>query len=180
MRHDITESFVVPQGITCEYKDRVISCTKGGVTLTRLLDSPEMDVLIKGNTMTVSCLKGNKYHRALIRSLAAHMRNIFAGLEEEFTYNLEACNVHFPMTLKLDATTLTINNFLGEKTPRKAKILPGVKVEVKGLKITVKSRNREAAGQTAANIEKAAKVRNRDRRVFQDGIYITSKPGRGM
>jgi large subunit ribosomal protein L6 len=67
---------------------------------------------------------------------------------------------------------------LGEKIPRYANIISGVEINVKGQEITITSHDIEAAGQTAANIEKATKVRNRDRRIFQDGIYIVEKPGR--
>jgi len=38
--------------------------------------------------------------------------------------------------------------------------------------------NLEDAGQTAANIERATKIKGFDPRVFQDGIYIIEKPGR--
>jgi large subunit ribosomal protein L6 len=82
------------------------------------------------------------------------------------------------MILKLDKNKLIISNFLGEKVSRHATILPNVDVQIKGAKITITSNDKEAAGQTAANIEKASIVRNRDRRVFQDGIYIIEKPGR--
>ncbi len=102
---------------------------------------------------------------------------MFSGLQEEFVYKLEAANVHFPMTLKVDSGFLIITNFLGEKFPRKAKILHSVDVEVKGNLITISSHDKESAGQTAANIERATKVRDRDRRVFQDGCYIVERPG---
>jgi large subunit ribosomal protein L6 len=81
------------------------------------------------------------------------------------------------MTLKKEGDYLIVTNFLGEKTPRKSLILKGVNVEIKGKEIFVTSHDKELAGQTAANIERATKVRNRDRRVFQDGIFIVSKPG---
>ena len=79
------------------------------------------------------------------------------------------------MTLKVEKNYLIINNFLGEKTPRHAKILPEVSVDIKGPKVIVSSRNKESAGQTVANIEKATIVRKRDRRVFQDGIFLVER-----
>ncbi len=73
---------------------------------------------------------------------------------------------------------LLIKNFLGEKKPRVAKILPGVEVNIEKNIITISSPNKELAGQTSANFEKATHVRNRDRRKFQDGIFIIKKPMR--
>ena len=49
-----------------------------------------------------------------------------------------------------------------------------VKVERKS-DIIVTGAERKKVGQSAANIERACKVKKRDPRVFQDGIYITAK-----
>ncbi len=35
--------------------------------------------------------------------------------------------------------------------------------------------NKESVGQTVANIEQATKIKSRDPRVFQDGIYVVAK-----
>jgi large subunit ribosomal protein L6 len=51
-------------------------------------------------------------------------------------------------------------------------------VEIKSENITVTGIDREKVGQTVANIERATKIRKRDIRVFQDGVYRTSKGGR--
>lgn len=175
MRQAVSESLSIPEGISCEYTDSVLTCRKASLSLTKKIDVPGVEIKIDSKEITFTCKKASKREFKTIKSHIAHIKNLFSGLQSKFVYKLESCNVHFPMTLKIDGSRLLINNFLGEKTARIAKILPEVVIEIKGQKITITSANKDAAGQTAANVEKATKIRNRDRRVFQDGIYITEK-----
>jgi len=178
MKKNIIERVAIPAGIICEFSDGVIRCTKDSKVLQKKLLVPSTDIKVQNGEIILECKKGNKNNYKCIMSAIAHLENLFNGLDKAYTYKLESCNVHFPMTLKLESDKVVINNFLGEKVPREAKILPGVEVKIDGSKITVTSHDREAAGQTAANLEKATKLRGRDRRIFQDGIYIVEKPGR--
>ena len=97
------------------------------------------------------------------------------GVTDGWTYNLKIVYKHFPIKAAVQGNVFVIENFLGERHPRKADILNGVTVQVKGEEVTVEGIDRNAVGQTAANIEMATRVRGRDIRVFQDGIYITNK-----
>lgn len=176
MRTQMTEKIEIPEEVTCEYSGNTIKCKKGSDELSRKIGLPGVNISVKDNNLIFDCPAGNKNDFKKIKSNIAHMRNLFYGLTKGYTYHLESCNVHFPMTLKVEGDKLVINNFLGEKTPRFAKILPGAKVEIKGQKITITSADKEIAGHTAANLERATKVKKRDRRVFQDGIFIVEKP----
>ncbi len=84
---------------------------------------------------------------------------------------------HFPIKTSVEGDAFIIQNFLGERSPRTAKILEGVTVEAKGENVTVSGIDKEKVGQTTANIERATKVKKRDIRVFQEGVYIISKRG---
>jgi large subunit ribosomal protein L6 len=79
---------------------------------------------------------------------------------------------HFPITAKVVGQYLTITNFTGERSPRKAKIMGNTKVMVKGEDIIVQGINLEDVSQTAANIQNSTKIRRKDPRVFLDGIYV--------
>ncbi len=177
MRSMMTESINVPQGITCHVEGSRLTCSKGSVSVSRLFSIRGTAMTVREGTIEFACPQANKKNRAVIKSSLAHVANMFAGLETPYVYELEICNVHFPMTVKVEGALFVVTNFLGEKQKRVASILPTVIVDVKGTKVTVSSPNLELAGQTAANIEKATHVSKRDRRVFQDGIFITSKCG---
>ena len=180
MKKLISHELEIPEGITCTLNDKVLVCKKDQLEISRVLDIPQTEIKIQENKIKFTCKKGNKNTHKTISTFQAHIQNMFNGLQKEFVYHLESANVHFPMSLKLEEDRLVINNFLGEKVPRYARILPNVKIEIKGQSITLTSHDKEAAGQTAANLEKATKLKGRDRRIFQDGIFITKKPGRKM
>lgn len=177
MKKEIIKKIKIPEGVKCEYENHIFKCGKDSIELSKKLFFPGIKIEIKDSEIEINCKKGNRIHLKIINTFIAHIKNLFAGLDKPFVYELETCNVHFPISLKVDGSNLIINNFFGEKVPRKAKILEGVDVKVEKNKITVSSRYKELAGQTAANFEKATKIKERDPRIFQDGIYITKKPG---
>ncbi len=179
MKTKFSESIQLPEGVTCTLNEDTLKFSKGSKEVSRTFRLPNVNISMKENSIVFSSDRSSKRELKLIYSTIAHIKNMFAGLESDFIYTLETANVHFPMTLKQDGNKIVINNFLGEKKQRFAEIRPNVKVELSGNKITVSSSDIEAAGQTAANLEKATKISGRDRRIFQDGIYITSKPGDG-
>ena len=84
------------------------------------------------------------------------------------------------MNVSIEKGNIVVKNFLGEKVARTARILEGSEVKINGDEITITSANKETAGQTASNIEQCTRVTNKDRRVFQDGIYITQKGGKSV
>ena len=54
----------------------------------------------------------------------------------------------------------------------------GVDIKIDKAEISVSSVDKELAGQAAANFEILTKIRGRDKRIFQDGIYIINKAGK--
>ena len=115
--------------------------------------------------------------KAVVGSIIAHIKNMFHGVTEGYSAELKVIYSHFPATVKAEGRKVFIQNFLGEKTPRISKIVGNdTKVEIKGADIMVSGTDIEAVGQTAANMEQATIIRKHDRKVFQDGIYITKKP----
>jgi large subunit ribosomal protein L6 len=176
MKNKYEISVAIPGDIVCEVEKNFIILKKEDIVLKREIKFRKINLNVKENKIFLSCEKANKKDAAIVKANHAHLKNMINGLEKDFVYEMEICNVHFPMTVKTESEKVVISNFLGEKINRTAKIIEGVNVEVKGQKVTVSGKDIEKTGQTAANIEKAARVSKKDRRIFQDGIYITKKP----
>jgi large subunit ribosomal protein L6 len=86
---------------------------------------------------------------------------------------------HFPMQVGTEGDEVVIENFLGEKAPRKTPIRGDTEVQIDDPEITLSGPSIEDVGQTAADIEQMTRVTDKDVRVFQDGVYITEKPSGG-
>lgn len=179
MKLDIQKIIEIPEGVQVEVKDNEVVVKADGKELKKVFGLGKVKIE-KDKDLKVGCKKSTKRESKMIGTIAAHLKNMVQGVKEDFVYKLEIANVHFPMNVKVEGDKVHIKNFLGEKIDRVADIVEGVKVDVKGNEITISSHDKENAGQTAGNIEKATKVSGRDRRIFQDGIFITEKPGRGI
>jgi large subunit ribosomal protein L6 len=92
---------------------------------------------------------------------------------------MEVFYSHFPMQVDTENGDVVIENFLGERAPRRTEIHGDTDVRVDGEEITLTGPDIEAVGQTAADVEQLTRVSDKDARIFQDGVYITQKPNRG-
>jgi large subunit ribosomal protein L6 len=161
-----------------------------------MVDVPkEVEVEVKGNTVVVKGKKGRieksfrgmglKIERTgdvmevdggnggkmLAGTVESHLKNMFHGVTEGYSNRLQVIHSHFPMSVEVKGKEVLIKNFIGEKKPRTADIVGDTKVEVKGSDVFVSGPDKEAVGQTTANIFQATRIKQKDSRVFQDGIY---------
>ena len=196
MNEDLERVIEIPEGIEVVINGNDFSVKGNGKETSRNFDIGRVHTNAKDGKIILVAKGATRRESKMIGTTWAHLKNMVKGVGEEFVYELEICNVHFPMNVSVhkaqqlavsseqlavgkgDGDKIIIKSFLGETTERVSKILPNVDVEIKGNIITVSSHDIEAAGQTAANLEKATRLIGRDRRIFQDGIYITEKPGR--
>ena len=167
----------IPEGVTASIsEDGVVTIQGPKGTLSRGFTSTFIQLLQDGSGLIVRVDMPRRKQRALAGTWNAHLNNMVKGVTDGFTYSLKAVYSHFPMTLAVKGNIFVVNNYFGEKVPRNANILSGVEVKVSNkTEVTVSGMDKELVGQTAANIEKCATVKNRDRRVFQDGIYLINK-----
>lgn len=144
----------------------------------RTLKNPDIKIEVKDKLCKIKTEKGTKKEHKIIGTLSSHIKNMIKGVEEKYVYKLKICSGHFPMNVASSKTDITVKNFLGEKIPRVLNLPGNVDVKVEGSEVIVESTNKETAGQVAASIEKLCRITNRDRRIFQDGIWIVNKGGK--
>lgn len=176
---DLHEEIEIPEGIEAIIEGLEIILKKDRSELKRKLN-PTITTKIEGNKIILDSKKASKKEKRILGTIKAHINNMILGLNEKFKYRLQIANVHFPMNVSIDKEKheLVVKNFLGEKIDRRVKLPKECDVRVEKDIIEIESENIEKAGQCAADIEKRTRSKNKDRRVYQDGIYIIEKPGR--
>jgi large subunit ribosomal protein L6 len=127
------------------------------------------------NKIKVSSESDRRKVKSLVGTVLAHIRNMITGVTKGYVYRLKVVFSHFPVTVKVEGDKILIQNFLGERTPRIAKIAGSAKVEVKGQDISVSGIDLDDVGLTASSIEQATRIVGYDRRRFPDGIFLTGK-----
>ncbi|HLP79534.1 MAG TPA: 50S ribosomal protein L6 [Acidobacteriota bacterium] len=174
--HQITVE--LPSGVSATYANEVLTVTGKAGAVSRPYKNPQISVTVNGQQVVLQATSSNQREKMHIRTLEAHIKNMIAGAQKPYSYELKICSGHFPMTAALKGSKFELKNFLGEQHPRSLEIKPGAKVTVSGAMITVEATDKELAGRVASDLEQLTRIANRDRRIFQDGIYMTKKAGK--
>jgi len=177
-KKDLAETMTVPEGITVTADGLSLSVKGPKGTIKRKFDNPAVKTELVNGEIKLSCTAASKKEKAIIQAYKAHLRNMFSGAKETYVYKLKICSGHFPMNVSVSNNMFIVKNFLGEKVPRQLKLKEGVKVVVDGSIVTLEGPDKELTGQVAADIEQLTRRPGFDRRIFQDGIYITEKAGK--
>lgn len=111
---------------------------------------------------------------ALIKTIINLIKNLIIGVQTNYKYICKVCYSHFPCTVEVkpEKKEIHVVNFLGERAPRVTHYLDNVEVKVEGEDVILIGPDKETLGQTAANIQKCCRIRKKDPRVFQDGVYL--------
>jgi len=174
-----------------DHLDLTVEGANGSVT--RKLWYPDVSVSVEEVTVegdedaedreveavVVESAEDDRKTAATVGTFESHVRNMVFGVTDGWEYQMEVFYSHFPMQVAVENGDVVISNFLGEKSPRRTPVHGDTEVQVDGEELTLSGPDIEAVGQTAADIEQLTRVTNKDTRVFQDGVYITSKPSRG-
>lgn len=171
----LEESIQIPEGISVDILENSIKIKGQNGELERKINSKLIILTKKDNEIKIISKKNTRKEKRLINSLKSHIKNMMQGVKENYVCKLKVCSSHFPMTVEFKDNELSVTNLFGEKIPRKTKLPKEIALKLEGDIITIEGRDIELVGQAATRIEQLTRITNRDRRIFEDGIYITEK-----
>ena len=169
----------IPDEASAEQDHLDLSVEGPNGSVTRRLWYPDITVSVEDGSVVIASEETDAKTRSTIGTFESHIENMFHGVIEGWEYEMEVFYSHFPMQVDVEGKEVVIENFLGEKAARRTEIHGDTEVEISEEQVTLSGPDIEDVGQTAADIEQLTRVKDKDVRVFQDGVYITQKPNRG-
>lgn len=173
---EIKENIIeIPSGVTVKIDHDKIVLEKNGAVQEVLYNHVYVSVDYKDNKIKITPNNKKKTFISVSNTVKKIILNALHGFTKDFVCKMQVVYSHFPMTVKVDGKKIVISNFYGEKKPRVVNIADGVKVEISGKEVVISGKNKQKVGQVAGNLESIARLKEKDYRVFDDGIYIVEK-----
>ena len=159
--------------VSLEERTFTVSGPKG--ELKREFLDPNVAFKIETNEVIVTTEVSRKRTRAMVGTVIAHLRNMLTGVKHGYEYEMKIVYSHFPITVEAKDDEVIIKNFIGERGTRTAKVIGDVEIRTTEDEVFISGIDIEHVSQTAANIQLATKIRDKDRRIFLDGVYVIRK-----
>ncbi|MFC7185391.1 50S ribosomal protein L6 [Halorubrum yunnanense] len=169
----------IPDDVSAETDHLELTVEGPNGSVTRRLWYPDVEVTVEDGVVAIAAENEDAKTNATVGTFESHVANMVHGVTDGWEYTMEVYYAHFPMQVTVEGDEVVIENFLGERAQRRTPIRGDTDVQVDGETVRLTGSDKEAVGQTAADIEQLTKVTDKDTRVFQDGVYIVEKPTGG-
>ncbi len=116
-----------------------------------------------------------KREKALLRALVAHVGNMIVGVTKGYTYKMKLVYAHFPFTVESKGNEIIVANFLGERGNRVVTKIGDTKVLITKDDLILSGNDKDAVSQTCAKLRLLLKIKKKDPRIYQDGLYVFEK-----
>lgn len=165
-----------PAGIKIAKEGNIVKVSGKLGTIKKDFTKLPATITIEGNRITIKPYGTRKRDLAVTNTARSIISSMVKGVEKGYTYKLKIIFAHFPISVKIKGKQVQVENFFGERSPRTAAIVgDDTKVNVAGEDVLVQGPSLEDVSQTAANIELCTKIKDKDQRVFLDGLYVYSR-----
>jgi len=171
----------VPKGVEVSVSKRSVTVKGKRGTLTRGFQHVQVDMYKVGKQrVRVEKWFGVRKQLAAVRTVCTHIENMIKGVTVGYRYKMRSVYAHFPINsaTSKNNTVVEIRNFLGEKIIRTVPMAPGVTcINSPDQKdeLVLEGIDLELVSQSAARIQQATTVKNKDIRKFLDGIYVSER-----
>lgn len=172
---ELVHSVELGEGVSAKLGDRVLTIKGPLGTVSKRFDRIHVNMEVKDGRVNITPFTDRKKDVVSANTMSSLVRNMVIGVTKGYTYKLKVVFAHFPVTVKVKGKTVSVENFVGERSARVTDIVGDCKVSVEGDDIIIKGVSLEDVGQTSANLEQATKIKRKDQRIFLDGIYVYEK-----
>ena len=165
----------IPENVKVSFKSNMLRVEGPlGKTYKNFKKIP-VDIQVNDNIVSLKAQGTRNANYAIMNTARSIIKNILEGVIEGYTIKMKIVFSHFPINVKVDGKKVLIENFQGERAARVTKIWGQTKVVPKGDDVIITGHVLTDVSQTAAEIENGSRVKNKDHRVFLDGIYKFEK-----
>ena len=165
----------IPENVKVSFKKNMLNVEGPlGKTYKNFKKIP-VDIHVNDNIISLNAIGTRNSSYAIMNTARSIIKNILEGVIEGYTIKMKIVFSHFPINVKVEGKEVLVENFQGERAPRITKIWGETKVLPKGDDVIITGHVLTDVSQTAAEIENKTRVKNKDHRVFLDGIYKFEK-----
>src|SRR5574337_106010 len=171
--HEVTIG--VPDKVKVSESHRILN-VEGPLGKTRKnFKKIPVELKVDGKNIVLKSLGTRNKYYSIFKTAESLVNTLIKGVQNGYTFKMKIVYAHFPITVKVKDGYIHVENFQGERAARVSKIFGDTKVVPKGDDVIITGSVLTDVSQTAGSLQQNTKVKNKDHRVFLDGLYLFEK-----